>query len=445
MKKGNFNLSAIVLCIVLIMVIITACDNGAFGGNNSTASNNKYVDGRDFSDGVAWVQTSERVWHCVEKSGNIILKLNSGESPLSNFSQGVAVVKRNDNTIELIDKAGDVISSPKSGEYDEIISFIHELGMIVVYRHVNTFQLTENQCGVIDNNGNWVARLHKNDILFSLRGESEFLAPHIGNGYIKERIQIYRSHNYINQPFLYNIFTSSINEVPFNHLYDGRVVLGWETVRNFENRYGVFRDKVGDTKSNGSIFSIDSEGKVTEIIKNVIHQASKYRNGSWFYCESSIGEYKEGLFYFSDKEFKDGNDVIANGRNQGFYDINGNQAINLFNYDIKRGNRVAFSGGYCLLLLGNPQGTSFYTIIDKVGNQMFEPRLVEFREIYTELKDGMVVLRNENGSKTIINFSGEIIAEFNSSFSISDYNEDVAMVRGDGEVYYIDKTGQRLF
>ncbi|MCL1807552.1 MAG: hypothetical protein FWG31_07615 [Oscillospiraceae bacterium] len=123
------------------------------------------------------MQTNEWQWHCVDKTGTIILALGEGEVPASNFSHGVALVRRVDWIVELIDKNGRVISSPKSGEYDNIVGFIPDVGMTLVDKYLDTFRLIEYQVGIIDNNGNWTVKLCNDFILLNFVNISNSISP----------------------------------------------------------------------------------------------------------------------------------------------------------------------------------------------------------------------------------------------------------------------------
>jgi len=143
--KMTKKLFAAVLCFVMMAAVIPA---SALAAEDST-SGARFAQGRDFSDGVAWVvpitpqshsQSNQPVaigghsaWQCIDKTGRVLFKLDN-RSPYTDFSHGVALVTSKtwifsgvDSTLELIDKTGKVISSPEIGGYDEIRSFIPEL------------------------------------------------------------------------------------------------------------------------------------------------------------------------------------------------------------------------------------------------------------------------------------------------------------------------------
>ncbi|MCL1805269.1 MAG: hypothetical protein FWG28_04615 [Clostridiales bacterium] len=404
-------------------------DNAAPAGSGNPSGINSNIQGltlfggRDFSDGVAWVITKDDAkWRLIEKTGNVILELDENEEPSSDFGEGVAVVKRENGTLELIDKAGNVISSPSSGEYDNIHQFIRELGMIVVRKHIETFALTETQFGTIDNKGQWQVNLQ------ALPAKDYAVGGiYIGGGFLKAV-----ANASIGDVNIYNVFTGDFDYYYGNH--ELRYVVG---VSNFENGYGVFTD----AQYWNVVCSTDTEGN-TSVIYSREDQSSNV-----------AGAYREGLFFM-----KSGRDV------QGFFDIEGNQVIDLSEYTIGSNFRPEFSDGYCLLLLRNPQGSPYYTIIDRTGNFMFEPRLYDdysnssSRDITFAFNCGVLVITTSSHSNytnyntTIMDIYGETIAELNEPIT---FIEDIARIdttgfnynagASYGEVYYIDKMGNRLF
>ena len=432
-------------------------------GNRAAEPAREYEEGRDFSDGVAWVRQARKEgqwqfqWHCVDKTGKIVLSLEPSttgnwiEEPESNFSHGVALVRRSGGPlVELIDKTGKVVSSPKSGEYDEIKGFIHDIGMIVVSKHMDTFQLTEDRAGIIDSNGNWKVPLTNDPVLVAatkIRHNSREILQDSYN--ISERVGVQGDLRYCGE----GVFTLvqrqpfSTQTLFYNVLIGDKHTLpeAVATLSRIENGHGVYLAR-------GAVNRIDKSGNTTEIIKFDQH------NNTGAY----LGKYAEGLLYFRVR----GNIYNANVPDlvpAGFYDISGKRIVDLSKYKIDDYNdydRPVFADVYCVMNVRNPQGVGYYTVIDKSGKEMFEPRNSPSypgasgrNYIALSTKCGMVVI-GENGSEyrekfakwTIINVTGDIVAEFEAGHTISDYNEDATLVKkGTGEIYYIDKTGKRLW
>lgn len=359
----------------------------------------KYIDGRDFSDGVAWARTSEG-WNCIDKTGKILSTLKNGDSPISDFGQGVALIKRQDGTQEMIDKTGKVISTPKSGDYDIIKEFNNDLGMIIVSKRIDTFEKTEDQTGIINNKGEWQTKL----------------TPKIGNIFIKYIGDgIYMREEMIGYKVLtfYNVFTNATVKI------DARTY-GCAPL-NISDGYGIF-------KIEGIVSSINDKFETKEILK--VPQSVR------------IGKYQDGLYYY----FDGGNMYSGSSEDDtaGFYDIEGKKVIDMLKYNIDtKVEDIVFSNGYCLLSLKNEQRSVFYTIFDKTGKMMFEPRK---GTPSGKLSCGLVKVPSENGF-SYINTSGERVIEIpkENISRLSDFREDAACVKTSKETYYIDKTGKRLF
>jgi len=202
-------------------------------------------------------------------------------------------------------------------------------------------------------------------------------------------------------------------------------------LRRMENGSGVYggyhsHHNYQDTYRN--VYTINMPGQVRRIF------------GEEIKANMVLGDYKEGLFYYSDKGRRvDG----KHGNNQGFFNISGELVIDLSKYDMSNKDIIAFSDGYCFLVVRNPQGTEFYTIIDKSGKEMFAPRIYSYAE--RDLKNGIYIIQNGEESFSIMNTSGDEVGRIGQVENVSNFNEDVALVEKGVEIFYIDKTGKRLF
>jgi len=440
---------------------------------NSISSAVKYTDGMPFSDGVAWVKTSDKasdeLWNCVDKTGKILISLGTGEQPCSFFSNNVALVKRADKTVEMIDKSGAVVSSPKTGGYDKIMGFVPELGLALVYKTDAKLEGTQYLSGFIDNKGNWAMEPISDQVLIdigkSTDGRDSMNIEYIGGGVIRtcydwgimwfsykdgffnintgESFTIDYYQTFGNNPFIY---TGSDNYSPAN-LYP------YPALRNIENGYGIFYSGVENVDDViGSIYSINADLQQKEILTDVGFAT----DGGY----AIVGRYKNGLFFYKDNsEAVKSMGVLADyltNYTEGFYDIDGNLVIDLSQYNIQATPEFT-DDGYCLLTMANPQGDQFYTIIDTHGNMNFEARPQEGVSMQYNgetqhafypivLSCGRVVMHDSDNDYYIIDTSGEKVVDLGKVGSVSDFSEDAAMVKDNtGFVYYIDTTGNRLF
>jgi len=379
-----------------------------------------------FSDGVAWTVSrniNDVKWHLIDTSGNIILVLNDLDEYFipSNFTHGAAIVKRADGTYELINKTGNVLTSSKADEYDEIIYAAVEIGLFVVKKSIDMFALTETQIGTIDSKGNWHIPLKKKDdwipISFS---EIEY----IGDGLIKDK---YQDGN------MYNLYTGESF-----HCYP----------RRFNDGYGVYR------KGN-NVYSMNTFGEINEIKNGLTwtelrfttrmrgNESEEHRM-NYYFAPDGLGIYNVGLFYLEDKGY--------DWNIRGFFDINGNIVIDLSQY---KGvlNDPVFDGDYCALILTNEQKSKFYTVIDKTGKFMFEPKSISDlgNEVdFINLDAGLIMVWDWFKKLQVFNIYGEKVFEISKIESFFKFNDGIGLVyayKDDGnglESYYIDTSGNRL-
>jgi hypothetical protein len=116
-------------------------------------------DGRNFSDGVAWIYLDFGTF-CIDKTGKILFILKD-TSPVTDFNNGIAVLKNGD----IINKTGKVILSKSSNMYDEVIlkdkdriddqNKIYN-GVVFVQKKTESYKGTMMSVGAIDNKGNWI-------------------------------------------------------------------------------------------------------------------------------------------------------------------------------------------------------------------------------------------------------------------------------------------------
>lgn len=366
-----------------------------------SAKTYRFSEAKDFSDGAAWVKI-DNSWAAIDKKGKVLFKLEAGAVPDSDFHNGVATVKRKDGTLEMINKNGIVVTSPKKGQYDKILSFDNDLGMVIVYKKIDTWQTSEEQYGIINNKGQWQVELSKDNPFGYCR--------YMGNG-------IYASipGDGFGDAHYFNVITKQRYDT---HIGD----IGFQT-STFDNNYCIFGEKY-------SVYSMDSDFSTNEILKNTSGMTCK------------IGPLKDGLFYISDGL------LSAEDRN-GFYNIKGDQVIDMSSYrlagDWNYYNALAFSEGYCALKLLNKGSTTYYTVIDKTGKIMFEP-VKDPGYGPLKISCGLIRLYRTGVGTSFINTSGKTVIPEIKAYIIYDFKDDLARVESlDNEIYYIDKTGKRAF
>lgn len=339
------------------------------------------VAGADFSDGVAWVNYTSG-WSCVDKEGKILFSLNAGSKPITDFIKGIAII--NGDTV--INKSGEIISSVKDGLYDSIVideSYNYN-GYVFVKKRVDTFQKTEDQIGVIDSNGNWYIEPTSKIKFARHRGEGMYYVA--------------MDFDANNQLIFLDINTKQfIRTDPY-----------YPQSPSFDN--GV---SVGSSKYNPiCVASKDGRLKKFEIVNP---------------DEDHSGLYREGMFF-------KGN----------FYDKDGKIVINMTKYHYNFINSPYFVNGYSIIDIENDQKSKYFTIIDSTGARTFEPRKLTS---HGNLSCGLIWVQTKAGYD-YIDVNGDTIFSVdsgNSDLKVFDFKEDIAKVVTSKELYYIDKTGKRLF
>ena len=160
---------------------------------NLIAEGSIVIDGKDFSEGVAWIKLShpslKEIWACVDTSGKILFNLKSNNiEPITNFGNGVSLLS--DNSI--VNKRGIIIASPEKSGYDELLSTtdgdrydlyndgFQKKGLTIVKKFdKNQFKTLY---GIIDNKGKWYLELTNQfnyvtyvyDTLIEIGKDSEF-------------------------------------------------------------------------------------------------------------------------------------------------------------------------------------------------------------------------------------------------------------------------------
>lgn len=134
----------------------------------------------------------------------------------------------------------------------------------------------------------------------------------------------------------------------------------------------------------------------------------------------------------------------------GFYDEQGNLVIDLSGF-AGAADLSGFQDGYCAIELKNPQENHFITIIDKTGQQLFEPiDVMEYK--FVGFSQGIICRGGkENGLYTYVDLEGNVILEDISSPGwVGDtFNEEGLLKVGNGypaeEVVFYNKQGEKVF
>ena len=105
-----------------------------------------------------------------------------------------------------------------------------------------------------------------------------------------------------------------------------------------------------------------------------------------------------------------------------------------------------FYDGYCIVNIDNEQRSSYYTVLDTSGNELFEPRKREDK-LAEKVSDGMFWAETYESGIIYYKTNGE--QAFEIPFKIkngTDFCEGLALLEAeDGVIYVIDTSGKILF
>lgn len=389
----------------------------------SVSSNelNYYIsDIRRFSDGVAWVETSNkengenelRQWACIDTNGDVLFFLDPNIYKPGNFENGVSLYEIYDNKYDvesynIIDKSGNIVFSSQDGLFDEVI--VHDCGYFAVCRYIESFNDTGYKLFFLNPRGDVTLEV---DQLFEKTPE----LVNCGEGVFAQRV----SQNAAGE------VTYRFYDAVSGKQYEIGGIDYWDEVSNiFHNGYAVIEGpRMGDEPR---LVSTDGEVKTLDC----------FGYGSFY----NFGPVSDGGVVCTSYDQKGVEAVL-------FYDIATETVTQLGDYgervNLYRAEGLYFDNGYLLLPLVGADGKNYYTILDKTGESLVEP--VVCKNAYAVKEDRIVV---EYEDKTVvINGKNEIIFELPVGCGLTLYYNGFAELSC-GEFptknTYIDREGNELF
>jgi len=366
-----------------------------------------FYDGRDFSDGVAWVKrTSTSNWEAIDNKGKFLFSLESGEEPKTDFSDGAAMVRisgsDNNESEKLVEKSGTVIF-PKDDDRNSYKLLAYYGKYYFVRRHINTFEKTADETGVINNAG---------QLMFSPTDDLSIDWQSTGSTGKKGIFDMVDYHG--------------------NNFYDA-----------YTNEFF----KSGDDDK----YKVASERLISQLYQgNLIYLHSNGNSSSplWYLWPSQTHNSMSYNYSYTD-QFQNASELGFHETKTGFYDKDKNLVIDLSSY--KDAFAIGdFSDGYCTLRVDNPQDNSFWTVIDSKGTQMFEPIAQESSKVSC----GRVLVKqgenNDDKSEYYIKVNGGTVIPNitdGSDFAEGDCLAKVGQKDSENskEVNYIDTNGNIAF
>ena len=362
----------------------------------------------DYHEGIVWAKTvldGTECWSAVDEGGTVLFSLKPEEIPVTNFCNGISlvdyqyVVDTKGNTVWSVEKDGWDYAREQWGDSAEEVHLVNNWKSFVDASALND-----------------TPELLKEDFF-----------------------------GYPQVEFYVNTFDYSGNYTGFlNPDGSWRREPGTMRASVLDGHYGVYRMHFPDDSwKEGHYNMLTDEAVDTDQMDKESYNKTWGRWGAEYYA----GQH-DGLIYVAAGALGDyvygGLDIET--YDTGFYDLSGNMQIDLGKYHLAASPYPVFKDGYALLQLENEQNSPFYTLMDKNGNFVFEPRkkgVFPF-EMADAVSEGMYWIRNEDSAAAYYKTDGE--PAFETEFVITeakDFHDGRALVKTDaGEWHFIDTSGR---
>lgn len=406
----------IVLCL-FVVILISGCTSKQPSQENVETPNinesksspvvlkEKIKQARLFEEGLAFVLTKDEVWKCINKKGEVIFTLDIGSVPQTSYVDGLAGIS-GQNGYYLIDKSGNEHMVPNLEENEIIKAYFNMDGKGEIWTEqiVDTANEHCENVRIRDSKGN---------LIYSFEKGENFPKGPLANFYVVGD-GVYELNN---SPFVLDYKNDKTFKLNLR-----------STNRNKKSTHIDFsREKISSFESD------DGEMLVNRDLQEVIT----------FGKGNKIGLYSDAAVY-----------VEGNNR-KGFYDQTGNLLVDMSNYNIWGGISPYFMNGYAAIEFMNPNNVSFITVINKKGEQLFEPVKGKFLEdMYNSIlcfEDGKAIVSLDGQGIFLINPKGEKLVKIPSLGYIDDRNDESIILWNQGsdpnedEYYYVDYDGNLLF
>lgn len=127
-----------------------------YGGQKTSLNLTEITEVRDFSNGYAWVLTSDTEWSLIDTSGKVIYT-STGET--HDMSKDACYVEEADGIYKIINKEGKVVASSADGKFDEILAAGDNL--FFVHKYESGIDVSGHLYGTINEKGEFVNQLRE--------------------------------------------------------------------------------------------------------------------------------------------------------------------------------------------------------------------------------------------------------------------------------------------
>lgn len=240
-----------------------------------------------------------------------------------------------------------------------------------------------------------------------------------------------------------------------NEIYNGLVFVE-KTIETFD-KTGKFIGVVG----NDGDFIIDPTEEISFVkyIGDGLYYISNDNNENIylnskdmkFYRSSELNLFNEGRieYYIDDQEwfFNSGNSMYEDASKEiGFLNKAGEKVLDLSEYNTNGKtivNTPYFVGDYCILEIER-DSTYWLTVINKLGERMFEPIVINNYSDIGEISNNLIRISNSD-EHYFINIFGEVIINgINNATIHNDFSNGLCIVQAEEEIYYINEHGEKV-
>lgn len=272
----------------------------------------------DFSEGRAWVGVEiddELYVSLVDENGKILYK-NKDDGAGRPVSGGMTLfVTRYEKDQVLLNSDGKVLGSKSEGTFDRVLAFGG--GLAFVYKDASDINAEKHLYGVLDKNGNWIVEFWEDAKAIATSNWEYF-----GDG----------------------VFYASRKGVLFNAY----------TNKSAKFDYSVTR-------------------KLCPFIDGKAYFCGSYNGTSGSYCVNTELEIEQ---IYVDREFDYATNsciVFTDAEHVEFFDLNTNQMTTISKYETEQIKSVEFYDDYGIITIKGKDGENYFTLIDRQGNELFEP------------------------------------------------------------------------
>jgi hypothetical protein len=256
----------------------------------------------------------------------------------------------------IIDSSGN-ITFYKEQEVFEIFGYGD--GKFLVAEFVSDFDTNEWRVGAIDKDGNIVVPPKAYEITGDEFSECSYLGSNIfsiGNVLLNIETQSIIDLQTIPSQYAPDFYTD---------FEEGYAIISIGVPPNHDDLLGEEYPYLWGGKYKSGVYKLGTDGEIIEKIADC-------------WEENTYGRFSEGLIFLE----QDGDGVYYDEFGVGYqyaggayYDVYGEVVIDFPEYRGKKNyNCGAFDGGYAPMVIIGADGLSYFTLIDKNGKQMFEPR-----------------------------------------------------------------------